>query len=149
MVNVSQLEYPFAEHFIEREGIRQHYVDEGGGDPVVMLHGNPTWSFFFRNLIKDLSSDHRVIAPDHVGCGKSDKPEDAEYEYRLKRRVDDVESLLDHLGVSENITLVLHDWGGMIGTTFAVRHPERIKRIVLLNTGGFHLPAEKPLPLPI
>lgn len=149
MVNVSQTEYPFAEHFIERDGIRQHYVDEGQGDPVVMLHGNPTWSFFFRNLIKDLSRDHRVIAPDHVGCGKSDKPDDSRYEYRLKRRVDDVESLLEHLGITENITLVLHDWGGMIGTTFATRHPERIKRIVLLNTGGFHLPAEKPLPLPI
>ncbi len=149
MVNVSQSEYPFAEHFLERDGVRQHYVDEGAGEPVVMLHGNPTWSFYFRNLIKDLSRDHRVIAPDHVGCGKSDKPDDSHYEYRLKQRADDVESLLDHLGIEENITLILHDWGGMIGMAFAVRHPERIKRIVLLNTGAFHLPRSKPLPLPI
>lgn len=149
MVSVSQSEYPFAGHFLDRDGVRQHYLDEGEGDPVVMLHGNPTWSFFYRNLVKELRDRFRVIVPDHVGCGLSDKPDDSQYEYTLKQRVDDVESLLENLGITENITLVLHDWGGMIGMAFAGRRPERIKRIVLLNTGAFHLPKEKGLPLPI
>lgn len=149
MVSVSQSEYPFAGHFLDRDGVRQHYLDEGEGDAVVMLHGNPTWSFFYRNLVKELRDRFRVIVPDHVGCGLSDKPDDSQYEYTLKQRVDDVESLLDNLNVTEEITLVLHDWGGMIGMAFAGRHPERIKRIVLLNTGAFHLPKEKELPLPI
>jgi haloalkane dehalogenase len=149
MVSVSQSEYPFAGHFLDRDGVRQHYLDEGEGDPVVMLHGNPTWSFFYRNLVKELRDRFRVIVPDHVGCGLSDKPDESQYEYTLKQRVDDVESLLENLGITENITLVLHDWGGMIGMGFAGRRPERIKRIVLLNTGAFHLPKEKELPLPI
>lgn len=149
MVSVSQSEYPFAGHFLDRNGVRQHFLDEGEGDPVVMLHGNPTWSFFYRNLVKELRDRFRVIVPDHVGCGLSDKPDDSRYEYTLKQRVDDVESLLESLVVTERITLVLHDWGGMIGMAFAGRHPERITRIVLLNTGAFHLPKEKELPLPI
>lgn len=149
MVSVSQSEYPFAGHFLDRDGVRQHYLDEGKGDPVVMLHGNPTWSFFYRNLVKALRDRFRVIVPDHVGCGLSDKPDDSRYRYTLNQRVDDVESLLEKLDVTKNITLVLHDWGGMIGMAFAGRHPGRIKRIVLLNTGAFHLPKEKELPLPI
>src|SRR5262249_53500492 len=103
--------YPFASHFLDLDGVRLHYLDEGAGDPVVMVHGNPTWSFYFRDLVRTLRNTHRVVVPDHVGCGLSDKPDDSRYEYKLRRRVDDVERLLDHLGLRENLTLVLHDWG--------------------------------------
>ena len=108
--------YPFESNYFDvGAGIAMHYVDEGEGHPVVMVHGNPTWSFYYRRLITALSKNHRVIVPDHIGCGFSDKPGDDLYQYTLKSRVDDLENLLDSLGVSENITLVLHDWGGMIG----------------------------------
>jgi pimeloyl-ACP methyl ester carboxylesterase len=132
--------------FLDLNGLRYHYVDEGQGDPVVMVHGNPTWSFYYRDLIKALSADYRCVAPDHIGCGLSDKPDDSHYDYTLSRRADDLESLLEQLGVRENITLVLHDWGGMIGMTYAHRHPERIKRLVILNTAAFHLPPGKRFP---
>ncbi|MBI3117492.1 MAG: alpha/beta hydrolase, partial [Candidatus Hydrogenedentes bacterium] len=89
------------------------------------------------------------IVPDHIGCGRSDKPGDNTYQYTLRQRVDDVEALLEQLGIQENITLMLHDWGGMIGMAFATRHPERVKRIVLLNTAAFHLPKSKPFPWPL
>jgi cis-3-alkyl-4-acyloxetan-2-one decarboxylase len=138
--------YPFQGHFLERDGLRYHYLDEGAGEPVVMLHGNPTWSFYYRNLVLALRDSYRTIVPDHIGCGRSDKPDDARYAYRLEQRVRDVEALLDHLGVTKDITLVLHDWGGMIGMAYAVRHPERIRRLVILNTAAFHLPKTKPLP---
>ena len=124
-----------------------HYVDEGSGAPVVMLHGNPTWSFYYRNLILALRGSCRAIAPDHIGCGLSDKPPDGLYSYTLSRRVDDVESLLEQLGVTSGITLVLHDWGGMIGMAYAARRPQRVARLVLLNTAAFRLPAGKRLPL--
>jgi haloalkane dehalogenase len=127
-------------------GLRYHYRDEGQGEPVVVLHGNPTWSFYFRNLIAGLRDRYRVIAPDHIGCGLSDRPDDRHYEYRLRRRVDDLEALLDHLGLRDRLTLVLHDWGGMIGMAYASRYPERIARLVVLNTAAFLLPAKKKLP---
>src|SRR5437764_2145304 len=133
--------------FLHLDGLRYHYVDEGRGDPVVMLHGNPTWSFYFRDLIRDLRSDYRVIAPDHVGMGLSDKPDDSRYEYTLRRRVDDLETLLERTGVGDRVTLVLHDWGGMIGMAWASRHPERVRRLVVLNTAAFRLPPTKRLPL--
>lgn len=141
-------DYPFTGRFWTppQTSARMHYLDEGQGDPIVMVHGNPTWSYYYRHLISALKDDHRCVVPDHIGCGLSDKPVDAEYEYSLRRRVDDLEGLLDHLGLRENLTLVLHDWGGMIGMTFANRYPERIKRLVILNTGAFHLPAAKALP---
>jgi haloalkane dehalogenase len=87
-----------------------------------------------------------VIVPDHVGCGLSDKPGIDQYDYSLKRRIDDCERLLDHLRIHESITLVLHDWGGMIGMAFAVRHPERVRRFVIMNTAAFHLPHTKRFP---
>ena len=130
----------------ERNGLRQHYKDVGEGRPVVMLHGNPTYWFYYRNLIRALHGSHRCIVPDHIGCGLSDKPGDDRYDYRLQKRVQDLEALLDHLAVRQDITLVLHDWGGMIGMAYAVRHPERIARLVVLNTAAFHLPAGKKLP---
>jgi cis-3-alkyl-4-acyloxetan-2-one decarboxylase len=132
-----------------RDGLRLHYLDEGEGEPVVMVHGNPTWSFYYRNLVDALSGQYRTIALDHIGCGLSDKPDDSRYAYTLESRVDDLETLLDHLGVTRGITLVVHDWGGMIGMAYAARHPERIARLVILNTGAFPLPASKPFPWPL
>jgi pimeloyl-ACP methyl ester carboxylesterase len=134
---------------LDRGGIRLHYIDEGGGEPVVMLHGNPTWSFYYRHLIDSLHGSHRVIVPDHIGCGMSDKPDDTQYAYTLASRVDDLELLLDHLGLVRDVTLVLHDWGGMIGMTYAARHPERIARLVITNTAAFHKPATKLMPKPL
>jgi cis-3-alkyl-4-acyloxetan-2-one decarboxylase len=131
---------------LDRAGLRLHYIDEGQGEPVVMLHGNPTWSFYYRHLIDTLRDHYRVVVPDHIGCGLSDKPDDSRYHYTLASRVDDLEALLDHLGLDRDLTLVLHDWGGVIGTTFAARHPERIARLVVCNTAAFHKPAGKSFP---
>jgi haloalkane dehalogenase len=138
--------YPFAPRTFDRAGLKLGYLDEGAGDPVVMLHGNPTWSYYFRNLVLALRARHRCIVPDHIGCGLSDKPPILRYDYALKSRIDDVEALLDHVGVREKITLVLHDWGGMIGLGYAARHPERIARIVATNTSCTRLPAGKRFP---
>jgi haloalkane dehalogenase len=139
--------YPFTGHTLDLDGLSYHYLDEGSGAPVVMVHGNPSWSFYYRNLVLALRNRYRCIVPDHIGCGFSAKPGDDRYDYTLSRRVDDLERLIDSLGISEKITLVLHDWGGMIGMAYAVRHPERIKRLVILNTAAFHLPQDKPFPL--
>jgi haloalkane dehalogenase len=125
------------------DGLRYHYIDTGQGEPVVMVHGNPTWSFFFRDLIAGLRDHYHIVAPDHIGCGLSDKPGDHRYEYRLRRRVDDLEALLEHLGIRERVTLVLHDWGGMIGMAWASRYPERVARLVVLNTAAFWVPGKK------
>ncbi len=132
--------------FIEIGGYRLHYLDEGAGDPVVMLHGNPTWSFYYRDLVLALRREHRVVAPDHIGCGLSDKPSGKHYPYTLERRVQDLDELLERIGVREKVTLVLHDWGGMIGMAWAHRRPERVSRLVVLNTAAFHLSAGKKLP---
>ncbi len=144
---VTQELYPFTGKYLAlNSGARMHYLDEGAGTPVVMLHGNPSWSFYYRSLALALRGHNRVIAPDHIGCGLSDKPGDGKYDYTLKSRVDDVEFLLDSIGVKEKITLVVHDWGGMIGLAYAVRHPERIEKLVILNTGAFFLPGGKSFP---
>ncbi len=129
----------------EAAGHRMHYVDEGQGDPVLMVHGNPTWSFYYRDLISELSSSHRVIAPDHIGCGRSDKPNNRQYDYTLSTRVADLGTLVESLDLRD-IMLVVHDWGGMIGMAWATQHPDRIARLVILNTAAFPLPADKPLP---
>jgi haloalkane dehalogenase len=141
--------YPFTSRYADVNGFRMHYVDEGRGEPVIMLHGNPTWSFYFRELIQGLSSRYRTVAPDHIGCGLSDTPRSCAYAYRLKNRVDDLETLLAHLGLTRNITLVLHDWGGMIGAAYALRDVRRIARLIVLNTAAFLKPGGKPLPLPL
>ena len=137
--------YPFDSHFLDIGGLKYHYLDEGEGDPVVAVHGNPTWSFYYRELVKELRGDHRVVAPDHIGCGLSDKPGDDRYPYTLSRRVEDFSRLMDELGL-EGVNLVLHDWGGMIGLAWAVQNPERVKRLVILNTAAFPLPESKPFP---
>jgi haloalkane dehalogenase len=139
--------YPFKNNFLELDGLKYHYLDEGQGDPVVMVHGNPSWSFYYRNLAKRLRNGYRVIVPDHIGCGLSDKPSADNYPYTLERRIDDLEALLESLGIQGRITLVVHDWGGMIGMGYANRHPEKIARLVILNTAAFHLPVSKPFPL--
>lgn len=141
--------YPFEGKYLELGGLRMHYLDEGAGEPVVMVHGNPTWSIYYRNLVLALRGTHRCIVPDHIGCGLSDKPDDRLYDYTLDRRAADLEALLDSLGIHENITLVVHDWGGMIGMAYATRHPERIKRILAMNTSAFHLPKTKMFPWPL
>jgi pimeloyl-ACP methyl ester carboxylesterase len=139
--------YPWQSHFLEvGQGVKLHYLDEGQGDPLVMLHGNPTWSFYWRNLVTAFSKDHRVIVPDHVGCGLSDKPDDAQYEYVLERRVADLDRLINSLNLGDRITLVVHDWGGMIGMAWATKNPHRVKRFVVLNTAGFGLPQGRKLP---
>lgn len=138
--------YDFQGHSLDRGGHRYHYLDEGIGSPVVMVHGNPTWSYYYRNLVKKLRDHHRVIVPDHMGCGLSDKPSDDEYDYHLASRVADLKALIDHTIPGQRFTLVVHDWGGAIGMLYAVRHAARIERIVLLNTGAFHLPESKPFP---
>jgi len=139
--------FPFKRNYLDRNGQQYHYLNEGSGEPVVMVHGNPSWSFYYRNLVRALSKNYQCIVPDHIGCGLSDKPDDKDYEYTLKNRIDDLEALLASLQITENITLVVHDWGGMIGMGYAARYPERIKRLVILNTGAFHLPQGKPFPL--
>jgi len=138
--------YPFTGTWHEVNGFNMHVLDEGQGDTVLMLHGNPTWSFFFRNLVLGLRGAHRVIAPDHIGCGLSDKPDEKNYDYTLKSRVDDLAALIERLDLRGRITLLMHDWGGMIGMAYAARFPEKIDRLVLLNTAAFHLPKGKRLP---
>jgi haloalkane dehalogenase len=132
--------YPFAQHYLDLPGGRMHYIDEGEGPPVIMLHGNPTWSFYYRRLILALRDRHRVIVPDHLGCGLSDKPQD--YSYRLADHIDNLARLIWHLGVDE-ADLVLHDWGGAIGMGCAVWGALDVRRIVVLNTAAFlsrHVP---------
>ncbi len=138
--------YPFESRFLSLRGMRLHYLDQGAGEPVVMVHGNPTWSFYFRSLMGTLSQKYRAIAPDHFGCGLSDSPSEDSYDYRLHSRVEDLEALIDALKLQQKLTLILHDWGGMIGMAFALRHSEKIGRIVLTNTAAFPPPDGKSIP---
>jgi haloalkane dehalogenase len=126
--------YPFDSHFFNLNPYKYHYIDEGEGEVLLFLHGNPTWSFYYRNLIQSFQNKYRCIAPDHIGCGFSDKPQD--YNYTLSAHIDNLEQLVDSLGLKD-ITLVMHDWGGSIGMGLAVRQPKLIKRIVLFNTAAF------------
>ena len=137
--------YPFESHYASLSGLRCHYLDEGRGETLVLIHGNPTWSFYFRNLITALRDSYRLIAPDHIGCGLSEKPGQDRYSYRLQSRIDDLEDLLGQLEIKTDITLVVHDWGGPIGLGYAGRHLQSIKRLIIFNTGAF-LPKGKQLP---
>lgn len=110
------------------------YVDEGSGDPILAVHGNPTWSFYWRELIRRFEDRYRVVVPDHIGCGRSDKPQD--WPYRLADHIDNLVKLVEHLDL-QRITVVVHDWGGAIGLGMAGRLPDRIARIVITNTGAF------------
>jgi haloalkane dehalogenase len=139
--------YPYASHYLDRNGLQYHYIDEGQGEPILMVHGNPTWSFFFRSLIDAFSPSHRVIAPDHMGCGLSDKPDRKRYDYRLQSRVADLSALMTHLDPDRPVTLILHDWGGMIGLAWAIEHFENVSRLIIMNTAGFFPPRNKSIPL--
>ncbi len=157
-------DYPFdPKRFEVRPGIAMSYLDEGppvvdghASEVVVMLHGNPSWSFYWRHLVSELSNPasgktYRCIVPDHVGMGLSDRPDDApgasaRYDYTLQSRVDDVDALLKHLGITGPVTLAVHDWGGMIGFGWALSHAAQVKRLVILNTAAFPLPTTKPMP---
>ncbi|MDH5835013.1 alpha/beta fold hydrolase [Luteimonas sp. M1R5S59] len=130
-----------------------HYLDEGprDGEVVLALHGNPSWSYYWRHLVHGLRDRYRVVVPDHVGMGLSDKPDDdagavPRYDYTLQSRVDDIGVLLAHLGIDGPLTLAVHDWGGMIGFGWALAAPERVRRLVVLNTAAFPMPAGKPMP---
>ena len=127
--------YAFEPHYVEQDGLRVHYVDEGSGRPVLLLHGEPTWSFLYRKMVPALSVASRVIAPDYAGFGRSDKPvEPGWYTYDAHYRV--IEQLVETLAL-EGITVVVQDWGGPIGLRLAAEHPERVARIVVMNTGIF------------
>jgi len=139
--------YPFKSHYMDLDGLQYHYVDEGRGEPVVMVHGNPTWSFYYRELIKSLSGRYRTIAPDHIGCGLSDMPPPSQYNYILQTRIDNLDQLIGSLTGPEKISLILHDWGGMIGMAYALRHPQKISRLIVLNTAAFLPPDAKKIPL--
>jgi pimeloyl-ACP methyl ester carboxylesterase len=128
-------QYPFTPKRVTLEsGHEISCVDEGQGKTIVFLHGNPSWSYLYRNLITSLQGTKRCIAPDHLGCGLSDKPQD--YPYRLENHIDNLEQVLDQLKV-ETCVLVMHDWGGAIGMGWAGRHPERVDGLVLMNTAAF------------
>jgi cis-3-alkyl-4-acyloxetan-2-one decarboxylase len=128
--------YPFQSREVILDGHRCHYVDEGAGPVLLMVHGNPTWSFFWRELVRGLRDRYRVVAIDHIGCGLSDKPAATEYPYRLARRIADLNQFIEKLDLRQ-ITLVAHDWGGGIGMGAAVAAPERFARFVLMNTAAF------------
>lgn len=169
-------DYPFApKTFVHANGLAQSFLDEGprDGEVVVMLHGNPSWSYYWRYLVLGLrdpasSKGYRCIVPDHIGMGLSDKPGDERYTYTLQSRVNDLDALLAHLDIGDDVTLAVHDWGGMIGFGWMLNHTEqkraeqkralvagagmpvanaaRVKRLVILNTGAFPLPNAKALP---
>ena len=147
-------DYPFVPRRCEvRPGIALSYLDEGprDADVVVMLHGNPSWSYYWRHLVSGLrdpalGKGYRCIVPDHVGMGLSDKPTDARYAYTLQSRVDDLATLLARLDVTGPVTLAVHDWGGMIGIGWALSHLPQVRRLVILNTAAFPLPAAKRMP---
>lgn len=130
-------EYPFQSQYHELDSLRYHYLDEGSGAPLLFVHGNPTWSFYWRKLVQELSDKHRTIAVDHIGCGLSDKPRN--YPYTLERHRQNLVQLIESLDLSE-ITLVAHDWGGAIGLGAMLCLPERFSRMILFNTGAFPPP---------
>ncbi len=141
--------YPFTpKKFEVRPGLSMSYLDEGprDGEVIVMLHGNPSWSYYWRNLVSGLSDRYRCIVPDHIGMGFSDKPGDRDYDYTLQSRIDDVATLLKHLGIDGPMTLAVHDWGGMIGFGWALTHAAQVKRLVITNTAAFPLPSAKKMP---
>jgi haloalkane dehalogenase len=141
-----ETEYPFIPRFLNINGHRLHYLDEGKGSPVVMVHGNPTWSFYFRRLTARLSKEFRILVPDHIGCGFSDKPHPETYHYTLASRVADLDTFLACSVPKGKLDLIVHDWGGMIGLAWALDHQDRVNRIVITNTAGFFLPETKRFP---
>lgn len=124
-------EYPFASHYLKVAAGNLHYVDEGRGAPVVMVHGNPTWSYLYRHLVKQLRSEYRCVALDHLGFGLSDKP--ADWSYLPADHAANLTALIEDLELKD-ITLVVQDWGGPLGLAYAVAHPENVARLIIMNT---------------
>jgi len=129
--------YPFTPKTIGLDGQTLSYLDEGQGPALVMLHGNPTWSFFYRNLVLGLRSEFRVIVPDHMGCGLSSKPQ--HYPYTLATHIANLTTLIDTLQLTD-LSLMVHDWGGAIGMGYAGRHPQQIRSLIITNTAAFPSP---------
>jgi cis-3-alkyl-4-acyloxetan-2-one decarboxylase len=123
--------WPFAPHFTDAPGFKMHYVDEGAGEAIVCLHGEPTWGYLYRNFIPPLAKNYRVVVPDHMGFGKSETPQDKIY--TLKTHVENLFSVLDELAL-DDITLVIQDWGGLIGGAAIATQPDRFKRVFVMNT---------------
>lgn len=128
---LDEKEYPFKGHYFATPQGDMHYVDEGAGDPIVLLHGNPGWSFEYRAIIKEMSKTQRCIAPDYIGFGLSDKPVD--WDYLPINQFKHVENLLDSLNLN-NITFVFNDWGGPFAIAYAIKHPEKIKKLIVTNS---------------
>lgn len=140
--------WPYEPRWFDTPDGRLHYVDHGprDGQPVVLFHGNPTWGYLYRNFIGPLAeAGYRAIAPDHLGFGRSDKPEDPEL-YRIPRHAERTARLLDSLDL-DDVTLVGQDWGGPIGFSWARHHPDRVSRLVVMNTFAHRPPRKVPLPL--
>ncbi len=135
--------YPFDHHFCELPTGRLHFIDEGQGRPILFLHGNPTWSFYYRNLIIELKTTHRCIALDHMGCGLSERSK--KKPFQLADHIQHTCQLIEQLNL-DSFDLVVHDWGGAIGLGVAQHFFDRIEKIALLNTAAFFIP---PLPFPI
>jgi haloalkane dehalogenase len=134
--------FAFAPHYVEHAGLRMHYVDEGEGDPVLLLHGEPTWSFLYRKVIGELRTGSRCIAPDYFGFGRSDKPTNRDW-YSYGRHSESIADFVEQLDL-RGLTVVVQDWGGPIGFRLCVEHRERIARLVVLNTGiGARAPNEE------
>lgn len=129
--------YPFTSRYVSLGPNRLHYVDEGTGAPLLFVHGNPTWSFYWRNLILGLRDQYRCVAVDHLGCGLSDKPQS--YPYTLAQRIEDLHYVGERLDL-QGATLVAHDWGGAIGLGAVLRAARRFRRVILFNTGAFPPP---------
>jgi len=139
--------WPYAARSTLVGGHRMAYVDEGSGPPVLLVHGNPTWGFYYRSLLAALPPlGLRAIAPDHIGMGRSEKPSRRQYPHTLARRVADFGEFVDGLGLDQPVSLVVHDWGGAIALAWAVDHVERIDKLLILNTGAFPIPQGKALP---
>jgi haloalkane dehalogenase len=125
--------FQFEPHYIEQDGLRLHYLDEGEGDPILCLHGEPTWSFLYRRMVPPLAAVGRVVCPDYFGFGRSDKPVDQSW-YTFDRHYESIRRLVEELSL-DGLTVVVQDWGGPIGLRLAVEHPDRVARLVILNTG--------------
>jgi haloalkane dehalogenase len=125
--------FPFEPHYVEQDALRMHYVDEGSGEPVLLLHGEPTWSYLYRKVIPPVAEVARVVAPDYFGFGRSDKPVDREW-YSYDRHYESIRRFVEQLDLRD-VTVVVHDWGGPIGLRLAVEQPDRVARLVVTNTG--------------
>lgn len=132
--------YPFADHFLNVDGGRMHYIDEGDGPTILFVHGTPEWSFIYRHLIAGLRGRYRCVALDHIGFGLSDKP--PTWGYTLDQHAANLARLIAHLDL-RNFTLVAHDFGGPIGLSYAVEHPQRLSALVLFNTWMWSFAGDK------